>query len=46
MKHRIDLLKETEKYLQGSLVSKQVRVVPVSYLEKIQEHLKAEKNFK
>jgi hypothetical protein len=43
MKHHIsDLLEETEKYLQGSLVSKQVRVVPVSYLERVRDALKTE----
>ncbi|MBU2395803.1 MAG: hypothetical protein KKH70_20905 [Gammaproteobacteria bacterium] len=42
MKHLIDLLEETEKYLQSSLVSNQIRVVPVSYLEKVREALKTE----
>lgn len=42
MKHLIDLLEETEKHLQGSLVSKQIRVVPVSYLEKVREFFETE----
>jgi hypothetical protein len=43
MKHHIsDLLNETEKYLQSSLVSNQIRVVPVSYLEKVRKALETD----